>query len=214
MVPGMRRRPLSPYTFATANPCKQRTWSSVLAYPVLKTVLVIVQIITQYFGVYCENSFSPHHAHLYLTIIDYLFVGGALGATIRFFRRMVKEISPVHKPRPKIWSFLGIFSLSDHTGSDLPYSCVYLEFYRNVFRPCTNITIVNGKLFSPTKDRNLQRYKLRHCLLHDMHRSGDLLSDLPLGIQLSGIQKKARSRTASAPDLPNEQRPSAPFSTL
>lgn len=79
-----------------------------MAYPVLKTVLVVIQIITQYFGVYCENSFSPKHAHLYLTLVDYIFVGGALGATIQFFRRLRTECAPIHKPRAKIFSFLGI----------------------------------------------------------------------------------------------------------
>lgn len=74
----------------------------------MKTVIILIQIITQYFGDFCESSWSFQHAHLYLTIFDYLFVGGALGATITFARRVGKEIAPIHKPRAKIWSFLGI----------------------------------------------------------------------------------------------------------
>lgn len=70
----------------------------------------MIQIITQYFGVYCENSFSPKYAHLWLFLADLLFIGGAIGAVIKFFRRMGKEkaIDLIHKPRAKIWSFIGI----------------------------------------------------------------------------------------------------------
>lgn len=85
----------------------------------MKTVLIIIQIVTQYFGDFCESSWSFQHAHLYLTIFDFLFVGGALGATITFARRVGKEIAPVHKPRAKIFSFLGI---------------VIFQFFQNVSR--------------------------------------------------------------------------------
>lgn len=88
----------------------QRTWSSCLQYPLSKLVFVVVQIITQDKGVYCENSFSPKYAHLWLFLADILFVGGALGATIKFFRRMSKEIAPVHSASAKTWSFIGIIA--------------------------------------------------------------------------------------------------------
>ena len=87
---------------------QQRTWTSVLQYPLLKSILIIIQIITQYFGDFCESSFSPKHAHLYLTLADWLFVGGALGATIRFSARVRPDVAPIHKPRAKIYSFIGI----------------------------------------------------------------------------------------------------------
>lgn len=77
-------------------------------YPVLKTILITVEIITQYFDDYCESSWSPKHAHLYLTIADYLFIGGATGAMYKFYSRVRKECAPVHRPRPKIFSFFGI----------------------------------------------------------------------------------------------------------
>jgi hypothetical protein len=77
-------------------------------YPLLKTVIIVIQIITQYYGDFCESSFSPKHAHLYLLLADYLFVGGALGATIRFYRRLRYDCAPIHKPAAKIFSFIGI----------------------------------------------------------------------------------------------------------
>jgi hypothetical protein len=86
----------------------QRTWASVFQYPLLKTIIIVIQIVTQYYNDFCESSFSPKHAHLYLTLADYLFVGGALGATIGFYGRLRNECAPIHKPKAKIISFIGI----------------------------------------------------------------------------------------------------------
>jgi len=41
---------------------EKRTFSSVLQYPLTKTTFTIIQITTQYFHIYCENSFSPKYA--------------------------------------------------------------------------------------------------------------------------------------------------------
>ena len=79
-----------------------------MQYPLLKTLIIIVQIVTQYFGDFCESSFSPKHAHLWLTLADYLFVGGALGATIKFSMRFKKDYPPEARARQKVWTFLGI----------------------------------------------------------------------------------------------------------
>jgi hypothetical protein len=88
----------------------QKTWCEALQYPLTKLVLSVIQIITQYFGVYCENSMSPKYAHLWLFLVDMLFVGGAFGAVIGFARRLAKEkvIDKSHRSRPKILSLLGI----------------------------------------------------------------------------------------------------------
>lgn len=53
-------------------------WGAVLQYPLLKSILIMLQIITQYFGDFCESSFSIHHAHLWLTLADLLFVSASL----------------------------------------------------------------------------------------------------------------------------------------
>lgn len=86
----------------------QRTWTSALQYPLSKTVFVVIEVVTQYYGDYCMGSWSPKHAHLYLFIADIMLIGGALGATMRFFGRMRTECALEHKPRPKVWSFVGI----------------------------------------------------------------------------------------------------------
>ncbi|KAK5701279.1 hypothetical protein LTR17_022736 [Elasticomyces elasticus] len=111
----------------------QRTWAMVLQYPLSKTVLVVIQIVTQIEHVYCENSFSPKYAHLYLTLVDYFFVGGALGAAIKFYQRMgrkEKAISIDRGSKAKIWSFLGVL----------------------VFQILQDIIfgLLNGKLFEPS----------------------------------------------------------------
>ena len=115
-------------------------------YPLLKTIIISIQIVTQYYNEcvyktwfflrhdanllfvfsFCESSFSPKHAHLYLLIADYLFVGGALGATIRFYRRLRHDCAPIHKPGAKIYSFIGIviFQLIQNVSN---ISCTYFR---------------------------------------------------------------------------------------
>ena len=81
-----------------------------MQYPLSKTIFTIIQIITQYYRVYCENSYAIKYAHLWLTLADFLLIGGALGATIKFIQRMGKEgaIAKEHKGRAKVFSFIGI----------------------------------------------------------------------------------------------------------
>ena len=108
-----------------------QTFSSTMQYPLSKLVFVVIQIVTQYYGVYCENSFSPKYAHLWLFLADILLIGGALGAAVRFARRMRTEITPEHRRRPKVISFIGIIAFQIIQG---------IVFH-----------LLNGKLFSPTK---------------------------------------------------------------
>lgn len=60
----------------------QKTWSSCLQYPLTKLVVTVIQIVTQYFDVYCENSFSPKHARIWLFVADLLFVSVTAPLTI------------------------------------------------------------------------------------------------------------------------------------
>ena len=127
----------------------QRTWSTVLQYPLSKTLFVIVQIVTQYFQDYCEGSWSPKHAHLYLFIVDILLIGGALGATIRFFRRLVNECGSHHKPRAKVISFIGIvaFQFIQNVSQWRTTQTLYPSFL-------TDLQIIfhllNSKVFNPS----------------------------------------------------------------
>ncbi|KAK4561800.1 hypothetical protein LTR86_004479 [Recurvomyces mirabilis] len=114
-------------------PWFKRTWAQVFQYPLSKLVFVVIQIVTQYYHVYCENSFSPKYAHLWLTIADFLFVGGALGAAIKFVQRMgkAKAFNINQKVRAKVYSYIGIL----------------------VFQMLQDIVfgLLNGKLFNPSK---------------------------------------------------------------
>ncbi|KAK5118293.1 hypothetical protein LTR62_002806 [Meristemomyces frigidus] len=111
----------------------KRTWASVLQYPLSKLVLVVIEIFTQCFHVYCENSFSPKYAHLWLTIIDLLFVGSALGPCIRLVQRLgkAKAFQANQAVRAKVWTFIGIL----------------------IFQPLQGVIfgLLNGKLFGPSK---------------------------------------------------------------
>lgn len=97
-----------------------------MQYPLTKTVFVVIQIITQYYRVYCENSFSPKYAHLWLFIADLLFIGGALGATIKFFQRLKTEIDHVHRGPAKVYSFIGIVAFQIIQGVRVPSSVFQL----------------------------------------------------------------------------------------
>ncbi|KAK5127961.1 hypothetical protein LTR85_005078 [Meristemomyces frigidus] len=108
----------------------QRTWSSTMQYPLTKSVFVVVQIITQQFHVYCESSWSPKYAHVWLLIADILFIGGALGATVKFYQRMKTEVNTVHRCQAKVYSFIGIVAFQILQG---------IVFH-----------LLNGKLFNPT----------------------------------------------------------------
>ncbi len=110
----------------------QKTYASVLQYPLLKTVLIVIEIATQYYGDYCIGNFSPKHAHLYLFLADLLFVGGALGATMKFTQRFKGQYQNVAERRikAKIWTFLGI---------------IFFQIIQDFL-----FGLLNGKVFKPS----------------------------------------------------------------
>ena len=70
---------------------QQRTYATCLQFPLAKLVLTLITILTQYYDVYCENNWAPKFAHLWLTLADWLFIGGALGASMSFGGRLMRE---------------------------------------------------------------------------------------------------------------------------
>lgn len=106
--------------------------------------------MTQYYGDYCSNSFSPSHAHLWLFIAGILIVAGALEATGAFAKRMKSEMSGTHKERAKIYSFLGIIFFQIIQGVSHPH---HSKRHQNVTNNIHQIifSMLNGKLFSPTR---------------------------------------------------------------
>ena len=100
----------------------QRTWAQIFQYPLITLIFTIIEIVTQYYGEYCSNSFSPNHAHLWLFLASILIVAGALEATGAFAKRMKSEMTGTHKERAKIYSFLGIIFFQIIQGVSLPRS--------------------------------------------------------------------------------------------
>lgn len=84
-------------------------------------IFTIIEIVTQYYGEYCSNSFSPNHAHLWLFLAGILIVAGALEATGAFAKRMKSEMTGTHKERAKIYSFLGIIFFQIIQGVSVPH---------------------------------------------------------------------------------------------
>ncbi|KAF2766076.1 hypothetical protein EJ03DRAFT_338636 [Teratosphaeria nubilosa] len=111
----------------------QTTSRNALQFPLTKLVLIVIQIVTQYYHVFCENSMSPKHAHLWIFLFDIFFVGGAFEGVTSFAKRMGKEgaISASHRARGRILTLLGIVIFQ-----------VLQDFI---------FGLMNGKLFKPSK---------------------------------------------------------------
>jgi hypothetical protein len=88
----------------------KNTYGQALQYPILKLTFTVITIVTQYFHKYCENSFSPKYAHLWLTLVDFLILGGAFTAVTKFAQKLGKEkrFQRAQKIRAKVFSYLGI----------------------------------------------------------------------------------------------------------
>lgn len=117
----------------------------------------MIQIITQYYGVYCENSMSPKYAHLWLFLADLLFIGGAFGATMAFYRRLAKEIGPTHKAKAKVISFVGIVAFQIIQGVSLYSSRSNAERNDKLTRRIVGLPPHERKTLQPKQESDLQR---------------------------------------------------------
>ncbi|OCL13952.1 hypothetical protein AOQ84DRAFT_331864 [Glonium stellatum] len=108
-----------------------RTWITVLQFPLTKTLSCIVEISTQAAGVFCANSLSPRYAHIWLLLIDMFIIGGAVSAVIKFYIRLKKEINPKHHPLAKLLAFKGV---------------VFFQFFQEII-----FGFLNGKIFQPSR---------------------------------------------------------------
>ncbi|KAF2116251.1 organic solute transporter Ostalpha-domain-containing protein [Lophiotrema nucula] len=104
-----------------------RTYALVFQYPLTKTLSAIAEIATQAGRVYCTNSLSPKYAHIYIDLINYLVIGGAISAVFHFYFRLKKEIPAHHHAAAKLWTFKGM---------------VLFQFFQDIL-----FGLFNGKIF-------------------------------------------------------------------
>lgn len=84
----------------------QSKYCAVFVYVVIDIVTTFVEEITQVIGDYCETSFSPKYAHVWVFVIQNVSIGWAINAIIRYYIRMKKEPEfAAHKPGLKLLSF-------------------------------------------------------------------------------------------------------------
>ncbi|KAF2715547.1 hypothetical protein K504DRAFT_497422 [Pleomassaria siparia CBS 279.74] len=107
-----------------------RTWVAILQFPLIKTILTVVEISTQAANVYCANSLSPKYAHLWVILIDTFIISGALTALFRFYGRLKPEFDPKHHALAKLATFKGML--------------IFLFFLDIIFG------FLNGKTFKPS----------------------------------------------------------------
>lgn len=81
-------------------------YCAVFLYVNIDIILTIVQEITQALGTYCEASFNPKFAHIWVLLITNVALGWAITAIVKFYFRMKSEPEfAEHKPGLKILSF-------------------------------------------------------------------------------------------------------------
>jgi len=99
-----RMRLTLPFCCITYNPGSahflQLLKYGILQYVVIRPVMTVTAVILQYYGVYCPESMSLKHSHIYITGILFVSVSVALYALITFYVTMHEELKP-HKPFSK-----------------------------------------------------------------------------------------------------------------
>lgn len=95
----------------------QRRHVFVFAYVVIDTLATIIQEITQATGHFCERSYAPRFAHIWVFIIQNVALGFAVFAVITYYNRFKKDPEfSYHKPLLKLVSFkliVGVNFLQD-----------------------------------------------------------------------------------------------------
>lgn len=64
----------------------------VFQFPVVETICVIIQEVTQVTGHYCTNSLDPWFAHLYVMILNSIAIGACVTSILKFRGHMKKRM--------------------------------------------------------------------------------------------------------------------------
>ncbi|CAG7942588.1 unnamed protein product [Penicillium olsonii] len=86
-------------------------WVGVFQYCVMRVLMTIVAVVTQAFGVYCEESLSPAFSHIWVVVIESVSVTIAMYCLIQFYHQTSQDIKQ-HSPFLKILSIKLVIFLS------------------------------------------------------------------------------------------------------
>ncbi|RAH43430.1 OSTA/TMEM184 family protein [Aspergillus brunneoviolaceus CBS 621.78] len=92
---GFWRTPRSGLTWFNA------VWVDIFQYCLLRVLLSILSIITEYFHIYCEETLSPAFAYVWILALDCTAVGIAMFCLVQFYLQ-IKEVIDQHSPFLKL----------------------------------------------------------------------------------------------------------------
>lgn len=105
------RRKFPPTTKYTVVPGGSQRWYRVsfiivFLFVNVSTIMTIVELVTEATDHYCEESWSPKYAHIWVEVITTVFLVSAVVTVVTFYIRFHKEPEfSIHKPGLKILSF-------------------------------------------------------------------------------------------------------------
>ncbi|KIM75790.1 hypothetical protein PILCRDRAFT_826947 [Piloderma croceum F 1598] len=110
------RKWVIPLSFIKAKPAdglyflQVMKWG-VLQYCVIRPTTTLVAVILNYFGLYCNDSFSPRWGHVYITIIVSVSVSIAMYCLIQLYIPVAGHLVP-HKPILKLFAVKAVVFLT------------------------------------------------------------------------------------------------------
>lgn len=84
---------------------------AVLQYCVIRPVTTLAAVILDYAGYYCESSWSPVYAHVWIVIIISISVTIAMYCLIQLYMPVAEELKP-HRPILKLFSVKAVVFLT------------------------------------------------------------------------------------------------------
>ena len=83
----------------------------VLQYCVIRPVTALASVILDYAGYYCESSWSPVYAHVWIVVIISISVTIAMYCLLQLYMPVSKELKP-HRPILKLFSVKAVVFLT------------------------------------------------------------------------------------------------------
>jgi Organic solute transporter Ostalpha len=82
----------------------RRKWVAIFQYPVVSLIVAVVTDITEAIGDYCDISFAPHFAHLWMFILSNLSVTVAVTSIFMMYKALRVHLKH-HNPLAKLGAF-------------------------------------------------------------------------------------------------------------
>jgi hypothetical protein len=97
----------------TQNPLVwyRRKWIAIFQFPVIAILVGVVTDITEKLNTYCNASYSPHFAHLWMVILINVSTAAAIMAVLAFYSTLKTKLAP-HRPLSKLIAFKGIIGFT------------------------------------------------------------------------------------------------------